>query len=65
MTTDLFTVHEDEVIDLIANVMAWRNIRHVPVEDDDEHLVGLVSYRTLLEFITKQQSEATTRPVAS
>ncbi len=54
MTTDLFTVHEDEVIDLITNVMAWRNIRHVPVEDDDHRLVGLVSYRSLMNFLARE-----------
>ncbi|MEC9374408.1 MAG: hypothetical protein VYC34_11220, partial [Planctomycetota bacterium] len=34
MTTDLFTVNQDELIDLVAAVMDWRHIRHVPVEDD-------------------------------
>ncbi len=54
MTTDLFTVHENEVIDLVASVMAWRNIRHVPVEDDDHRLVGLVSSRSILRFIAQE-----------
>ena len=32
MTTDLFTVHEDEPIDLVASLMDWERIRHVPVD---------------------------------
>ena len=34
MSTDLFTVQPDDLIDLAASVMDWRHIRHVPVEDD-------------------------------
>jgi CBS domain-containing protein len=51
MTTDLFTVHPEDVVDLAASLMDWRHIRHVPVEDNDGHLVGLVSHRTLLRMV--------------
>lgn len=50
MTTDLFTVHPDDLVDLAASVMSWRHIRHVPVEDDHGRLVGLVSHRDLLRL---------------
>lgn len=45
MTTDLFTVQRDDIIELVANLIDWRRIRYVPVEDDNKHLVGLVSMR--------------------
>jgi len=48
MTTDVFTVHPDDVVDLATSVMEWRHIRHVPVEDYDGTLVGLLSMRALL-----------------
>lgn len=51
MTTDLFTVHPEDVVDLAASLMDWRHIRHVPVEDNDGKLVGLVSHRTLLRLV--------------
>lgn len=51
MTTDLFTVHEDEPIELVARLMDWEKIRHVPVEDTAQRLVGLVSYRTLMRVM--------------
>ena len=53
MTTDLFTVHEDESLDLVTHVMAWKRIRHVPVEDPQHRLVGLVSYRTMLKLMAR------------
>jgi len=51
MKTDLFTVQEDELIDLAASIMDWERVRHIPVEDDRHKLVGLVSYRALLRVI--------------
>lgn len=53
MSTDLFTVQPDDLIDLAASVMDWRHIRHVPVEDGDGHLVGLVTHRALLRLMSK------------
>lgn len=51
MTTDLFTVQPDDLIDLAASVMDWRHIRHVPVEDEAGRLVGLVTHRGLLHLL--------------
>ena len=51
MSTDLFTVHPDDLIDLVASVMDWRHIRHVPVEDQEGRLVGLVTHRGLLRMM--------------
>src|SRR5688572_14709827 len=52
MTTDLFTVKPDDVVDLAASVMDWRHIRHVPVEDEEGRLVGLVTHRGLLRLMS-------------
>ncbi len=51
MTTDLFTIHVDDPVEMVANLMSWERIRHVPVEDKDHHLVGLVTYRAVLRFL--------------
>jgi CBS domain-containing protein len=53
MSTDLFTVRPDDLIDLAASVMDWRHVRHVPVEDDDGRLVGLVTHRALLHLLSQ------------
>ncbi|HEU4510004.1 MAG TPA: CBS domain-containing protein [Pyrinomonadaceae bacterium] len=52
MTTDVFTVKPDDLIDLAASVMDWRHIRHVPVEDQEGRLVGLVTHRGLLRLMS-------------
>ena len=64
MTTDLFTVHPEDVVDLAASLMDWRHIRHVPVEDNDGKLVGLVSHRTLLRLVGQGMRGAERQPVA-
>ena len=51
MSTDLFTVRPDDIVDFAASLMDWRHIRHVPVEDDRGFLVGLVSHRALLRLV--------------
>jgi len=65
MTTDVFTVHQDEVIDLVASLMDWEHIRHVPVEDDEDRLVGLISYRQLLRFLAHDLPHGQGNPVAA
>jgi CBS domain-containing protein len=53
MTTSLFTVHEDELVDMVAFLMQRKNIRHVLVEDDANKLVGMVSYRSVLRLVAE------------
>jgi CBS domain-containing protein len=54
MTTHLFTVHEDELIDLVAFLMDRKQIRHVLVEDDEHRLTGIVSYRSVLRLVARK-----------
>jgi CBS domain-containing protein len=51
MTTDVFTVQPNDIVDLAAHLMDWAHLRHIPVEDKEGHLVGLVSHRALLRLI--------------
>jgi len=62
MSTDQFTVHPDDLIDLAASVMDWRHIRHVPVEDDEGRLVGLVTHRALLRMMTNGSRSQANQP---
>jgi CBS domain-containing protein len=51
MTTDLFTVHASDPVEMVVNLMSWERIRHVPVENNEHRLVGLVTYRSVLRFL--------------
>lgn len=63
MATDLFTVPEDELIDLVAHLMHWKHIRHVPVEDSQHHLVGLVTHRSLLRLFQDGMAFGASEPI--
>ena len=53
MTQDLFTVRPDDIVDFAASLMDWRHVRHVPVEDGEGRLMGLVSHRSLLKLFAQ------------
>ncbi len=55
MTTDLFTINQEDTVDLVLSVMSWRHIRHLPVEDHKNRLVGIVTYRSLVSLIQQQR----------
>ena len=63
MSTDLFTVQPEDIIDLAASLMEWEHLRYVPVEDNEGRLVGLVTHRALLRMLAKGD-EPTKAPVA-
>jgi CBS domain-containing protein len=63
MSTDLFTVHADDLVDVAASVMAWKHVRHVPVQDAQGALVGLVSHRQLLAARDVRAGDARERSV--
>ena len=58
MSTDLFTVNPDDLIDLAASVMDWRHVRHVPVEDQEGRLVGLITHRALLRLMINRTTDS-------
>ncbi|HMO79184.1 MAG TPA: CBS domain-containing protein [Pyrinomonadaceae bacterium] len=58
MSRDLFTVRPGDVLDLAASLMEWKHVRHVPVEDDQGRLVGLISHRDLLSLLATERERA-------
>lgn len=56
MNTDIITVHKDDILDLVVDMMDWRKIRYTPVEDKEGKLVGLVTQRLVLRHLIKERS---------
>lgn len=63
MTTDLFTVQPDDLVDFAASLMEWKHVRHVPVEDSNGKLVGLVTHRALLRMLARGRESSGPVPV--
>jgi CBS domain-containing protein/gamma-glutamylcysteine synthetase len=55
METDMVTVHEDDPVALVVHLMEWHRVRHVPVEDSEHRLVGLVSYRSVFRLLKESR----------
>ncbi len=64
MSTDLFTLHPEDLVDLAASVMDWEHIRHVPVEDEDGRLIGIITHRTLLRLMARGGANSPSEAVA-
>jgi CBS domain-containing protein/gamma-glutamylcysteine synthetase len=56
MSTDLFTVHENDIVDYAAEMMDWKNLRFLPVEDSKGKISGLISSRLVLRNFLKNKS---------
>lgn len=54
METDLFTVQKDDIIELVTELMEWRKLRYVPVEDSKGKLIGLITSRLLLRYFSRK-----------
>ena len=65
MSTDLFTVQKDDLIELVAEIMDWRRIRYMPVEDAKGGLVGLISSRMLLRHYARRHQPTEQPPAVS
>lgn len=50
MSTQLFTVHENDLADLAIRIMEWKKIHHVPVENTKGELVGLLTWAHLENY---------------
>lgn len=48
MSNDLITLLPDEDLALAEEVMRLGRIRHLPVVDDENHLLGLITHRDIL-----------------
>jgi CBS domain-containing protein len=64
MTTDLFTAHPDEPLTLVVNLMEWKHVRHIPVEDEQGKLVGIVSWLEIVRYYGRGPEPELAAPVA-
>ncbi len=62
MTTDLFTCQKDDIIELVAEMIDFRRLRYVPVENDKGKLVGLITSRGILKWFSRNHSKKSKAP---
>ena len=57
MVTEIYTVREDDLIDLAANIMGWKKVGSIPVLNKEEELVGIINKSTLLDHFMQNKNE--------
>jgi len=50
MTTEVFVVNENDLVELVSKIMEWKVINHVPVVDNKNRLCGLITKTNILEI---------------
>lgn len=50
MSTQVYTVFPEDSAELIFTVMSWKNIHHLPVVDQSEYLMGLLTWNHMEKF---------------
>jgi CBS domain-containing protein len=53
MITDLFTVQKEDIINLVAELMDWKALNYMPVEDKKGNLEGLITSKMMLKYLVK------------
>lgn len=48
MSTDIFSIDENDSLELVVNMMKWRKFHHMPVINAEKELVGLLSWTDMI-----------------
>ncbi len=57
METDVVSVQPDDIVDLVADMMDWAKLRYVPVENAQGEFVGLVTARSILNYLRRSVNQ--------
>lgn len=57
MTTDIFSVNENDSIELVLNIMNWKNIHHMPVINNERELVGLLTWEDVETYLNDAEKQ--------
>ncbi len=57
MSTDLITVDENDLAELVLKIMEWRNIRHLPVESSKGILKGIITKNRLIRYLSNEKND--------
>ena len=53
MNRDIFSVDKKDSLELVLNIMKWKNIHHMPVINNDKDLIGLLSWSDIKNHINE------------
>ena len=57
MTTELFVVNENDLVELVAKIMEWKNINHLPVVNEVNKITGIITKSNIDALDIKKTKE--------
>ncbi len=57
MSTDFITVRREDVLEFVTDLMDWRGLRYLPVEDEHGKLVGLLTSKLLMRQLSNKLAD--------
>lgn len=60
MTTNIYSIGEDDSLELVISIMKWKNIHHMPVIKGNKRLIGLLTWTDIKEILndTKKRKKS-------
>ena len=55
MSSDIFSVDQNDSIELVLNIMKWKNINHMPVINSEMELVGLITMKDVKTYFRNEE----------
>lgn len=59
MSTDLITAQSSDPLELVLTIMSWRKIRHMPVENDQGRITGILTRRRVENYLSSDEANPT------
>ena len=60
MNTDFLTVYQEDIIEMVIQIMKWKDLEFIPVEDKAGNLVGVVTKNQILDYLSNQETQQET-----
>lgn len=57
MSTDIFSVDKHDSVELVLNIMKWKNIHHMPVINSNREIIGLISWTDVKNYINNIEEQ--------
>ena len=55
MNSDIFSVDQNDSIELVLNIMKWKNIHHMPVINTEMELIGLITMKDVNKYFKNDE----------
>ena len=58
MVTDLFTVQRDDIVEMVAELMNWKDIHFMPVEDVKGNFEGMITSKIIMKCLSETKGKS-------